>query len=149
MDLRYCYVIIMQTDYLGNLQKLLNKILLPLLFKWSPLWFKSFIVIFWCWTSFQLFWLQSFQLFWLQSFQLFWLQNFFSFLFTVFTESLETLSDLVTSSDNIIRALVSLSIFLASSTTLSTTTFGFWSRRSFVPTWRRICWGFFSRVGFK
>ena len=68
-------------EALRHLTKLLKITLLPLSFKWSPLLFRPFLVLFPCWMSCQLFWLQKFSI----------------FLLTDFTDLLDTLSNLDTS----------------------------------------------------
>ena len=66
-------------------------------------------------------------------------QYFIRHLLTAFVALFGTLSDLNTSSDKITSAFDSISIFLERSTMVSATTVGVWSRRSFVPTRRIIC----------
>ena len=59
---------------LKHLTKLINITLLPLSFKWSPLLFRPFLVMFPCWMSCQLFCLQNFSNFLLTDFADSWNQ---------------------------------------------------------------------------
>lgn len=105
--------------------KLLNTILLPLSLRYCPLLFGPLLKILLCWTICHPF----------------WVQNLWSFLLTIFKESFDTSSDLITPSDRITWAFDSFSIFLARSIMWSAIALRCWVSKSLVSIWRMILAG--------